>query len=144
MDRDELEDFRMWFKAQPDYCSYTRVRSFLADYLGVNKAQAEVEMAKMQDDDEIKIISKMSGNSGRRVFLKPLPDLTEDDIRSVWSSEMATKDINKIAIAVHDKTGHEASDIKDFMRELDTSTVNGKSFKWDTQDAYGDEEEFVR
>lgn len=139
----ELKDFETWFRAQPDYCSYTRVRSFLSGLLSCSKAKAEVEMAKLQEKGEIKIISKKSGNSGRRVFLTPLTELTEPTIRSVWSSEMATKDINKIAIAVHDKTGHDVPNIKEFMRSLDTSKVNGKTFQWRSSEP-NDDEEFIK
>lgn len=141
----DISDFRMWMDAQPDYCSYTRVRSFLSNLLGVNKAKSEVGMAKLQQDDEIKIIEKKSGNSGRRVFLKPLEPLTENNIRSVWNgSRHVSKDVTKIALVVHDKTGHDVSDVKEFMRDLDSAEVEGDSFRWKGPDEYGDEEEFVR
>lgn len=141
----DIEDFRTWMNAQPDYCSYSRVRSFLKTLLGVNKAKAEIAMAKLQEEDEIKIIEKKSGSSGRRVFLEPLEDLTESNIRAVWNgSRHVSKDVNKIALAVHDKTGWDVSDVKDFMQRLDTAELEGDSFRWKGSDEYGDEEEYIR
>lgn len=146
MNDSKKEDFKMWMRAQPDYCSYTRVRSFLTDLLSVNKAKAEVEMAQMQKYGDIKIIERKSGSSGRRVFLEPLEELDESHIRAVWNgSEHVSKDINKIALAVHDMTGHEVSDIKEFMAELETAVVkDGDSFRWLGEQEYGDEEEYIR
>lgn len=144
MNGSQKEDFRTWFEAQPDYCSYTRVRKFLGGLLDCNNSKAEVEMARLQKDDEIKIIAKKSGSSGRRVFLKPLDPVTEADIRSVWSSEMANKKINKIAVTVHDRTGHDVTDIKQFMRNLDNATVTGDQFKWHETTPLDDDDEVLR
>lgn len=140
----KLEEFRMWMEAQPDYCSYSRVRNFLSGLLDCSNAEAEVEMAQLQQDDEIKIIARKTGSSGRRVFLKPLPELQEGHIRSVWNSEHASKSANKIAAAVHDKTGHDVSDVKEFMSQLDNAKITNDSFRWETEDIYGDENEYIR
>lgn len=144
MKESEKEDFKTWFRAQPDYCSYTRVRKFLSGLLDCNNSEAEVEMARLQKEEEIRIIAKKAGSSGRRVFLEPLPPLTEADIRSVWSSEMANKKINKIAVTVHDRTGHDVTRIKKFMRNLDNATVTGDKFKWHESDPLDDDEEVLR
>lgn len=130
MNDDELSDFRTWMDAQPDYCSYSRVRNFLSGLLEVNNSQAEVVMAKLSGE-EIKIISKKAGGSGRRVFLLPLEELTENHIRAVWNgSASVTQDVNMIATSVHDKTGHDVSDIKQFMRSSDECQVNNGTFRW--------------
>jgi hypothetical protein len=117
-------------EAQPDHCSYTRVRNFLADYLDTSKAAAEVEMAEMADS-QIKIIQKKSGNSGRRVFLLPLDPLSESDIRAVWNGSASVgKDANRIATNVHDNTGHDIGDIINFMADLEIATLENGTFKW--------------
>lgn len=140
----KLEDFYTWFNAQPDYCSYTRVRNFLSGHLDCSKSQAEVEMAKLAERDRIKIIAKKTGNGGRRVFKAPLPPLSEADIRSVWNgSSHVSKDLNKIAANVHDRTGHSMSDIRDYCRNLHSANVTDDSFRWEPQDSH-DEEDPIR
>lgn len=135
MDANQRQDFRDWAEAQPDHLSYTRVRSFLADYLDVKKSKAELCMAQMQNDDEIKIIAlKGKSNSGRRIFLKPLPPLTEENIRSVWDgSTQSYADPSRVARVVHDRTGHSVDDIKGFMEQLSSegaAEINRSGFRW--------------
>lgn len=132
MDQEQITDFKMWFRAQPGYTSYTRVKNFLSDFLGTSNSKAEVQMAKLQTEGEIKIIEKKSSKSGgRRVFLAPLPELTEQDIRNVYNtSSNVEKDATRIALKVHDQTGHSVQDIKMFMENLDNAYIAGGSFSW--------------
>lgn len=130
MNAKEQDDLKTWMEAQPDHCSYTRVRKFLSDYLDVSQAKAEVEMAEL-NGKQIKIIKRLSGKSGRRVFSLPLDDLAEKHIRAVWNgSPQVNKDVNRIATKVHDITGHDVTDIKEFMADLDNAAVENDTFRW--------------
>jgi len=144
MNESQIQDFKMWLDGQPDYSSYTRVRTFLAELLDCSNADAEIEMMKLQEKHELKIISKKTGKSGRRVFKRPLEDLTESHIRAVWDgSASVTKDANQIATAVHDMTGHPVPEIKSYMNTLDNAKLIDGSFQW-LDDLHDDSGETIR
>lgn len=131
MNDDEIEDFKKWFDMQPSQVTYTECRAFLSSYLGVTNGEAEVEMADLSEQGEIKVIQtyKASGTP-RRVFMRPLDQLSESHIKEVFSGEIIEKDIEDVAKAVHDRTAHDVPDIVEFIGSLDGTITSGSAFSW--------------
>lgn len=133
MNEDQIDEFKLWANAQPDYISYKQARSFMADYLGVNDAKAEIALAKLQQEEEIKIVKNYK-DSGKRIFIRPLEDVTEETIRSVWDgSPNAEHSAETIARSVHDQTGYDVEQIHEFLKKLDEegkAHYSGEHFRW--------------
>ncbi|MFB6237002.1 MAG: hypothetical protein ABEH81_01390 [Halopenitus sp.] len=136
MDEEEREDFELWVEAQPGPTQYNEARSFLSEYLGVNRSKAEVQIAKLQKDSFLTIENtyKTKSNS-KRVFLKPLNSLSEEDIEDAWSGSGSVEvELDDLARTVHDRTGHNVEDIKEYIRELDSAVVTAGRFRWSKDD----------
>ena len=134
INKEHYESFKLWAENQPTrHLPYSRCKKFLSELISCSGAEAELAMAELQQRDKIKII-QLHKNSGRRVFLKPLPALTIEVVRDVWSgSSIATQDVSNICAHVHDRTGHSTSDIEAYLRSLDKeehAIIEDGFFRW--------------
>lgn len=130
-----IQSYRTWHKAQPNKVSYTRARNYLSSLMGITNGEAELALAKLQEEkDEIKIIN-IQGKKGRRIFLKPLPELTEEHIRKCWDGGLLkSTNISNVVDSVHNNTGHSKEEIRNFIETIDGATIDGTRFKWNDKD----------
>lgn len=132
-----VENFRLWAENQPGSLTYSEAKRFLADLLDTSNAEAELELARMQEADELKIVG-LHKSSGKRVFLRPLETLSIDHIRSVWDgTSHSTQSTDTICSQVHDRTGHDKEDVRAYLDQLhrdDYAEVNDERFRWKEQD----------
>lgn len=127
-----LEDFRLWASQNPGHTDYDKAKNFLSDLLKISHAKAEVQLAKWKRDEEIEIIKTYkTSRRQRRVFLKPLDDLSESDIREAWggSSSVEVK-LDDLCRNVHDRTGYTTEEVREFIKELDSGVITGEHFRW--------------
>lgn len=131
-----VQAFRLWAQNQPNTITYTESKNFLSNLLNTNSAQAELELAKMQEADEIKIVG-LHKSQGKRIFLEPLPDLQVDHIRSVWDgTPHSTQTTDTICSQVHDRTGHDKEKVRAYLNQLhrqDFAEVTDDMFRWKEQ-----------
>lgn len=135
--QDEWEHFKLWADNQPTtHVPYSRATTFLSDLKSCSNAEAELALADLQERGKIKII-QLHKDSGRRIFLKPLRRLSTEVVRSVWDASLSTKDADDICAYVHDRTGHDVSEIRQYLEKLDHeghASLTDGFFKWENNE----------
>ena len=135
MNEDQIEQLKLWINEKPGYITYKEAVEFLKDYLDSSKSEAEIQLAKLQRDDEIVMVkTSRTKHKETRIFPKPLPDLTESHIRSTWDGSSGVEQSADIIVeSVHDKTGHPKEAIAAYLEHLSQEgkcDITGGVFRW--------------